>query len=484
MLFRVFFLSLLLLPSALADQDVSPQFRQFLKWDAENNKVKIVGQSEYGNQTTAFQQRVLDMPHVDISLEDAAKLYQIGSHDDWIRGPGGARGPNAAIVDVADYVPEDLKQYFFVEKNGKKYMRYYFHPLDDHYRPQLMEYLRANNIPHETGSVMKAYSTASRSVIAFDPKTGRGFSLKTNTNRTSQGAGPGELRPLPTRYAEVIRRLSDSLYPYRAQLRHLDIAWEPLSIGLPAVDQSISVRLMEDVNAGKVTHLSGFVFNDTEEAKRIAQRAGQTFDQFWDEAFRTKGKAMAEMALIAGFWSQSNHAQNFRWELDAAGKLTGRVVFIDISDGKPSEEIFKARGQEQFLEDWIFHTSNNGIPDSGNYPTRKGMYFSNFFRGDFGSVPPKYHELMRQGIAERTAELLGLDKNTILKAMRVENRNGWSYGWSISTEDENSEITKAFKRHLERIRSPGPLARPPSSSVSAPDADRVSCKRWYQFWRY
>lgn len=422
------------------DGDLSEQFKQFLVWEAEHNKVTIT-HPLYGDRPATFEQVQYDIEHVDIDMSDQKKLYEVSSHDDWVRGPGGARGPNGAIVDISSYLPKDMKKYFIIKKGNKQFLRYYFHPLDTHFKPALLKYLKEKKVGHKIGSEMKGYSTASRSMVVFDPKNGRGFSLKTSTNATSQGVDGTELRPLPTRFAHVVRRLSDYFYNAKDSLRSLGVAWEPITVGFPEIDQGLSVRLMEEVDSGNKFHLSGFVFNDTEEAKRIAAEAGQSFDEFWDEAFKIKGRAMAEMALVLGFWSTSNHAQNFRWELDENGKLTGRVIYLDISDGRPLEDVFKALGNEEFLEQWKMYT------EDVNNPT-KGIYFSNFFRGDFGSVPEKYHKLIQEGIIEKSSELLGLSpedfKNSLEPQYWYGNKN-LRMGWKLK---ENSKITEALKVYL------------------------------------
>lgn len=427
--------------------------RQFLIWEAEHNKVEI-NHPQYGSRPATFVQKVYDLAHIDIEMKADSVLYTISDHENWLRGPGGLKGPHALIVDRAAYLPADIRPYFFIKQGEKKFVRYYFHPLDTHFRPQALAYLNKHGISYSEGSQLKAYSTASRSLIAFDPRTGRSFSLKTSTNTTSQGSGVGELRPLPTRFAHSVRRLSDIMMERSFFLRHLDVAFEPLSIGLPIIDQAMSVRLMEGVSKGEVTQMSGFVFNDTEEAQRLAHRAGKSFDEFWDEAFLIKGKAMAELALELGFWSLSNHAQNFRWELTPEGQLTGRVVYLDISDGKPIKEILMAQGHADFLADWIKNT------DFVNRPLESGVNFSNFFRGDFGSVPDKYHQLIAQGIAQRSADILGVSERVILQAMTAEYWNGnhnLKMGWKLNTTDP--QIAPAYARYLEKLSTMRPVTK-------------------------
>jgi hypothetical protein len=426
--------------------DVSEEMRQFLTWEAEHNKVEI-NHPQYGSRPATFTQQVYDLPHVDIEITAPSDLYTISDHENWMRGPDGQKGPHALIIDRSENLPPDLRQYFFIEDGDKKFVRYYFHPLDTHFRPQALAYFDQHTIPYNEGTQLKAYSTASRSLIAFDPENGRSFSLKTSTNTTSQGAGVGELRPLPTRFAHAVRRLSDAMNESSGHLRHLDVAYEPLSVGFPQIDQAMSLRLMEKVSNGEVTQMSGFVFNDTEEAQRLALRAGRTFDEFWEEAFLIKGRGMAELALELGFWSLSNHAQNFRWELTPEGQLTGRVIYLDISDGKPIKEILEARGHNRLLQEWVLNT------DRVNSPLERGVNFSNFYRGDFGSVPQKYHDLIARGIAQRSAEILGVSENQILTAMIPEYWNGnqnLRMGWKLNTNAPG--IAEAYTRHLATLR--------------------------------
>jgi len=198
---------------------------------------------------------------------------------------------------------------------------------------------------------------------------------------------------------------------------------------------------MEGVSQGKNTQISGFVFNDTVEAKKIAARAGMSYEDFWTEAFKIKGRAMAEMGLYLGFLVTSNHAQNFRWELDSEGKLTGKVVFIDLSDGRPIEVIHKAQKNQQFLEKW-----NKYVSDSN--PVRKGntVYFSNFFRGDHNSeIDQKWHKIMREGVIERVSEILNVPNDQLEELVEY---NSNPVSWRINM-DENDVIKKAFASHLK-----------------------------------
>jgi hypothetical protein len=400
---------------------------QFLDWEANHNLGK-----------TRYPIHVMDLPHVDIPL-DAPQLYQINSHYDWMYGVGGKKGVDAVIFDEAHNLDPKIRSYFLIKKNGKNYYRYYTSPFDNYFLDELKTYLAKLNVPFEEGAELKAYPTSSRSVIAFDAKTGKSFSLKTSTRSTSQGANDFEVRPLPTRFSEAVRRLSDYFDQMLPQLKHLDVALEPFSMGIPALDQSLSVRLMEGVSEGKVQQMSGFVFVDTAEARAVANRAGKTFDEFWDEAFHIKGKAMAELALVLGFQTTSNHAQNFRWELDTNGKLTGRAVYLDLSDGRPNQAIFEANGQQELLMKW-----EKVVGDTN--PVNKGhIGIPYFFRGDHGTeaVPEKYFRQTFAGVLERLSELTGASQKNLEKAIRPIHAYERRHGWYLDPEH------RAIKTHMQ-----------------------------------
>lgn len=395
---------------------------------------------------TVFVQKPLELSFAEIEIGE--EMYQVDNHDQWFRGEQGAKGANGFIFDEANYLPEDIRPYFYEERQGKKFVKFYFHPYDQRQSREVLAYLRENNIPftlHESGP-LKAYSTASKSLIAYDRNTGRSFSLKTSTDGTVQGTGSFEKRPYPTRWSYMVGLLSDSFKKVSPTLKHLDIGWEPLITGIPAVDQSNSIRLMEKVSSGETTQISGFVFNDTAKAKAIALRAGMSFDEFWEEAFRIKGKAMAEMGLYLGFLVSSNHAQNFRWELDSEGRLTGKVIFIDLSDGRPIRSIQLAAGNSELIGQWERY-----VTDSNRIVEGDIIYFSNFFRGDHNSgIPQRWHKIMREGVVERVSEILEYDKDILRSIIFDGKRRSGIVSWGLDTNQDNG-VKRAFANHLNRL---------------------------------
>ncbi|MCF8059084.1 MAG: hypothetical protein K9K67_07295 [Bacteriovoracaceae bacterium] len=411
-------------------------------------------ESQHNPGKKKFTQKPLDLSYVEIEM---GKMYPVDNHDQWFRGNQGTQGPNGFIFDEANYLPEDIRSYFFEERSGKKYVKFYFHPYDQSQSVELLNYLKTNEIPftfHESGE-LKAYSTASKSLIAYDRNTGRSFSLKTSTDGTVQGAGSFEKRPYPTRWSYMVGLLSDTFRKQKGNLKSLDVGWEPLVTGIPAVDQSNSVRLMEGVSEGKTAQISGFVFNDRSEAEKIAARAGMTYDKFWKEAFKIKGRAMAEMGLYLGFLVTSNHAQNFRWELDGEGKLTGKVIFIDLSDGRPLRAIHEAVQNTDLIENWerYVNTGYNKISDD------RSIYFSNFFRGDHNSnIPQKWHGIMREGVVERTAEILDLDIEDVANHIKSTERAVGVVSWGIDT-GATLKIKRAFEKHLKKLPYKGECYR-------------------------
>lgn len=416
-------------------EKISPQFQTFLDTESKHNPGMV-----------KFDQKPLDLSYVEIEINDQ-DIYLADNHHEWMVGPQGAQGPNAFIFDHASYLPKNIKKYFYNVKDGKKYFRFYFHPYDTSHKDKVLEYLNSKEIPHEVfeSGQLKAYSTASKSLIAYDKDTGRAFSLKTSTNGTVQGTGSFESRPYPTRWSYMVRLLSDSFYRVRNKLKYLTVAHEPLAIGLPYIDQSNSVRLMDEVNKGKVTHISGFAFNDLHQRRALAERAGMSVEDFWKEAFEIKGSAMAEMALYLGVLVTSNHAQNFRWEIGNDGKLTGRVVFIDLSDVRPLYEIHDALGNRKLLEHWEKY-----VGDTNAIKSNEGIMISNFFRGDHNSqIDEKWHKIMRDAALLRTAQILDISM-TFLENRTVPELSPRSWRINIRYDQKLSE---AFKGHLEKLSS-------------------------------
>ncbi len=416
-------------------EKITPQFQTFLDVESKHNPGKA-----------KFDQKPLDLSFVEIEINDE-QMYLADSHDQWMVGPQGAKGPDAFIFDHASYLPKDVKKYFYNVKDGKKYFRFYFHPYDTSQKTNVLEYLSSKSIPHEVleSGKLKAYSTASKSLIAYDKDSGRAFSLKTSTNGTVQGTDFFESRPYPTRWSYMVRMLSDSFYRVRHKLQSVSVAFEPLATGIPSIDQSNSVRLMEDVSKGKLTHISGFVFNDLEKREELAAKAGMSVDEFWTEAFRIKGRAMAEMGLYLGILVTSNHAQNFRWEIGNDGKLTGRVVFLDLSDVSPIKNIHSALGNETFIDRW-----NKYVGNTNAMKTDDRIRFSNFFRGDHNSsIEEKWHTIMGEAAIDRASEILNIDKQ-ILEEKIVSEYSPKS--WSIDINSDQ-RIKDAFNIHKENLSS-------------------------------
>ena len=434
-------------------QDVSEAFKVFLLGDGQNNKVKVT-HPHYSSKPKLFLPERMDIPHVDIDISLGSPFYRVATHLSWLSGPEGQAGPNALIVDRDQTLSEEYLKYFVIQKDGKAYIRFYLHPLDTHYEPILFKYLNEIGANYERGSELKGYNTASRSLVVYDPETGFAFSLKTNTNTTSQGDGKGELRPLPTRYAQAVREISDQFYKQKHRFKHLDIAWEPLSIGIPAIDLATSVRVMDPLNQNEEFHLSGFVYNDNEKAHEMAKKAGMSYQEFWEKAFYIKGQAMAELALIGGFWCGSNHAQNFRWVLDKNHQLLPKIVFLDISDGKPIAPIFEARGEHAFLERW---KKVNSTSLNSNEPIKDKIQFTNFFRGDFGTAKSEHHQAMRNGLIARASELLGVSAKEIhevLNKTQAISKNN-TYGWHMSLKNKKKAAVRAAHSFIQQERYSG-----------------------------
>ncbi|MES2855135.1 MAG: hypothetical protein V4692_04695 [Bdellovibrionota bacterium] len=347
-------LILLFLSTAFANDSSD----QFSIWESRHNP-----KSAYGTKTNLtsgeFDISFRDIPHIEFRA-DNPELKRVGSYMDWIRGAH--LGPNLFVVDFASYLPKYIRDSLLFEKNGEKWVRWPLSPFDTEFNLILERYLIDQKVPYERGSYFQGRSTSSRSILLKDPVTGGEFSFKTATNATVHGNHSFQYRPYPVRWGHINRRLSDYYYQMRSKLKYLDIAWEAAFLGLPPVmnsdgklvDSSMTVRLMENVSKDKRYHMSGFVFNDPKEIARLARKAGVTPKKFVDQASMALGRGIAELNLVLGFVFTSAHLQNVRFEMDKHHRLTGRIILLDLSDGRPIQAIFEANGQRELIEDWKF----------------------------------------------------------------------------------------------------------------------------------
>lgn len=381
---------------------LSPAMKQFVLWEADSNFNPNGSQRDAGRLSlTPYQPEYLEW---ELNHE---KLYQMDNYTDYMSDSLG-KGPNAVILDESASLHPNIRKHLFIKRDGKTFCRFYLSPDDKPgigYGEEIESYLKHLGVPYKraTSDELLGYRTASRSLIFFDKDTGFSFSFKPSTKQT---ATDYRNRVTPMRWGHLNRRLNDYFMSMSEHLQHLKIAQEELVFGFPFTpydnkqfgDIAYQIREMDDVSLGKKVHASGFVFYNKAEAERIALSAGKSYQEFWKEAFYIKGRAMAEMAAVLGFHYTSTHAQNFRWEFNPDGSLSGKMVMLDLSDGSPIQEIFEARGQRQLLRDWKKYVSDTNPIQS------RGLGFSGFVRPDY-----EFQTEMARGVEDRLRELIAID---------------------------------------------------------------------------
>ncbi len=400
----IFTAALLIISITATAAEESAQMRQFVDWDVNHNR----------EQGVKVPTDVKPVEYLEIPLNDP-KMIEHQDYMQWIRNEKGT-GPHAIIVDMAEYLPPEVRNVVLVEKYGVQHVRYFISPTDTKFGKEVKTYLEKRGVLHrhytangEHKSEFLVRPTASRSMIVIDPRNGYSFSIKPSTSKSTQRHYND---PNPTHWAFLNRRLSDYYYQYRSALKHLDIAWEAGMVGFPNINdpnsaslnmQAQSIRLMDNVARGETYQMSGFVLTDSpQEFARIAQLAGVPESEFRLQAQMIKGKGVAELGAILGWTVTSNHSQNFRWELDKNYRLTGRIIFLDLTDGHPFAAIFGMNQQLKLLTDWDFLTKNE---ERGNTTNRTRTTKINSFWRD-SQVPAAELEAYYQGVQERIAELV------------------------------------------------------------------------------
>jgi hypothetical protein len=247
--------------------------------------------------------------------------------------------------DVSSTTPEEIKNAFFFEKDGKKYVRWLIQPEDTKWFKEVEKFITT-----KTGKAPVAqehfngYLTASRSVLVVDPETGYSFSLKASTNQTG---GAWKDKKQEWKDGLDIRAVSD--YVARLEktlkLKNAVILQEPMAFGIEELDQSNVIRLVGEVATCDKYYLPGFSALHDKVGKELAGKESPV--EFWNTNYvQPLGKALAEFAGIWGLSFDSPHSQNFLIELDKQKKPTGRVILRDLGDVfflKEQSELFGAQ---------------------------------------------------------------------------------------------------------------------------------------------
>jgi hypothetical protein len=247
--------------------------------------------------------------------------------------------------DVAETTPPEVQKAFFIEKGGKKFVRWLVQPEDTKWYKDVEEFIQK-----KTGKAPTAYEhfngylTASRSVIVIDPDTGYSFSLKASTNQTG---GAWKDKKQDWKDGKDIRAVSDYVarLEKNLKLKTAVILQEPMAFGIADVDQSNVIRLLGEAATCDKFYLPGFSALHDQVGKELAGKEDPV--QFWNEYYaKPLGRSLAEFAGIWGLSFDSPHSQNFLIELDKNKKPTGRVVLRDLGDVyvlKEQADLFSAQ---------------------------------------------------------------------------------------------------------------------------------------------
>ncbi len=408
---------------------VSEPAAQFVDWDSQHNIGIGSGSQTAALNFTAYRRAI---PYLEITV-DPSKV-NIGRHYvDWFQG--GDKGPHWFLIDQAAYLPEDIRNFLVTEEEGGiKKVKWLLSPQDDDFKYRLMTYFadlgleyryyRTEEDEDKTDplSEVRGFNTASRSVIVAIPSSNseveRIFSFKTATSKHAQGDDDIE-RPYPVNWAYFNRRLSDYYNSQKHHLKVADIAWEAFSMGVSPGEKNgdiaISVRLMEEVSAGKKFHMSGFVLHDDLEMNRIARLNNMTSKELKKKISFYFAQALVEMNLVLGFKMSSAHLQNMRIEFDENMQLTGKIVFLDLTDGAPVRAVMERNGQQDLLEFWHQFVGEVELTED-YYPNRIINNFDwkqNRFNNDhINWYVPMDAEAMVAGARLRAREL-GYTKNNV-----------------------------------------------------------------------
>ncbi|NBO38221.1 hypothetical protein EBU99_06535 [bacterium] len=279
--------------------------------------------------------------------------------------------------DVAESTPKEIKNAFFFEKEGKKYVRWLIQPEDTKWYKDVEAFLEKKTGKKPVADEhFNGYLTASRSVIVVDPDTGYSFSLKASTNQTG---GAWKDKKQDWKDGKDIRAVSDFVarIEKNLKLKTAVILQEPMAFGIADVDQSNVIRLLGEVATCDKYYLPGFSALHEQVGKELAGTNNPV--EFWNNNYaKPLGRALAEFAGVWGLSFDSPHSQNFLIELDKNKKPTGRIILRDLGDVyvlKEQTDLFGA----QVVAQRLFEQGNL---HNGNLQIAVGLLH--------GNVPPSW----------------------------------------------------------------------------------------------
>lgn len=338
--------------------------------------------------------------------------------------------------DVAESTPKEIKEAFFFEKDGKKFVRWLIQPEDTKWYKEVETFLEKKTGKKPVAQeYFNGYLTASRSVLVVDPATGYSFSLKASTNQTG---GAWKDKKQDWKDGQDIRAVSDYVarLEKNLKLQNAVILQEPMAFGIKDVDQSNVIRLVGEVATCDKFYLPGFSALHEQVGKEIAGKEDPV--AFWNENYvKPLGRALAEFAGIWGLSFDSPHSQNFLIELDKKKKPTGRVILRDLGDVfvmKEHSELFAA----ETVANRLFAAGNlhNGTLDiavgllHGNVPptwVRPEQYANIWGPAFFENFEKDY------------SKLTGFDVSKIASPIRMQ--APFSYVGKVYTVDQSWKTT-------------------------------------------
>jgi hypothetical protein len=257
-------------------------------------------------------------------------------------------------ANIADRMPQDVKNSLIFQKDGETYVRWLINPEDTKWHLDVEKFLKSKGVSAEKHSYFTGYMTASRSYIIEDPNTKAVFSGKVSTNITG---GNWRDKKQAVDDAEEARMASDFVQAEkaRAPFQDLVIMDEPAMFGIEGdVDQAMLIRTLADLPKGDKIYIPGFAVMHDETGKKIAALNGSKDPEaYWEEHYNQPlAKAVAEFAARTGLTYDSPHSQNFLVELDSKMKPTGKIVFRDFGDTYAFAPFFQKSNEGDFLKKW------------------------------------------------------------------------------------------------------------------------------------
>lgn len=245
-------------------------------------------------------------------------------------------------------------------KNGELWVRWIPNSLDTMYKPQVIEFMKAHGLDPTPQKRFVGFTTASRSILVFDPVTRAEFSVKAPTNATP---GLWKDKPEPVRVGKAVSLVS--AYAHRiyseadpSQKLNSEVINEPGAILIDGIDQAMVIRDYPHTKNRLLIPLFAFFHNDY--GKRLASVNGYEnpveFNK--DKVLKIWVQALAQHYLLTGLVSNSSHGQNYLIEVDSQFRLTGKIFHRDFADANLNRKLVSANGGDEVLKLYETFSSN------------------------------------------------------------------------------------------------------------------------------